>query len=65
MFVAMETKPLKVAILDLYEGQANEGMRCLRNILLEFSEQHNIEIERKENRRTIIEIRVFIPRFYS
>jgi homoserine O-succinyltransferase/O-acetyltransferase len=48
MFVAMETKPLKVAILDLYEGQANEGMRCLRNILLEFSEQHNIGIERKE-----------------
>src|SRR6185369_17253750 len=48
MFAAMETKTLKVAILDLYEGQANEGMRCLRNILLEFSEQHNVEIERKE-----------------
>ncbi len=48
MFADMETKALKVAILDLYEGQANEGMRCLRNILLEFSEQHNIEIERKE-----------------
>jgi GMP synthase-like glutamine amidotransferase len=48
MFVAMETKALKVAILDLYEGHANEGMRCLRNILLEFSEQNNIEIERKE-----------------
>lgn len=48
MFVAMETKALKVAILDLYEGQANEGMRCLRNILLEYSEQNNIEIERKE-----------------
>jgi len=48
MFAAMESKTLKCAILDLYEGQANEGMRCLRNILLEFSEQHNIEIERKE-----------------
>src|ERR1044071_5777230 len=48
MFASMETRPLKVAILDLYEGQANEGMRCLRNILLEFSEQHNIDIERKE-----------------
>ena len=53
MFVAMETKALKpdsyrVAILDLYEGHANEGMRCLRNILLEYSEQNNIKIEREE-----------------
>ena len=48
MFVAMETKALKVAILDLYEGHANEGMRCLRNILLEYSEQNNLEIERQE-----------------
>jgi GMP synthase-like glutamine amidotransferase len=48
MFVDMQRKKLRVAILDLYEGEANEGMRCLRNILLEFSQNHNIEIERKE-----------------
>jgi homoserine O-succinyltransferase len=48
MFVAMETKTLKVAILDLYEGEPNEGMRCLRNILLEYSEQNNLTIERNE-----------------
>jgi homoserine O-succinyltransferase len=46
MFVAMETdKKLKVAILDLYEGVPNEGMRCLRNILREFAEDNNIEVQ--------------------
>jgi homoserine O-succinyltransferase len=46
MFVAMETdKKLKVAILDLYEGVPNEGMRCLRNILSEFAEDNNIEVQ--------------------
>jgi len=46
MFVAMETdKRLKVAILDLYEGHPNEGMRCLKNILREFSEDNNIQLE--------------------
>jgi len=46
MFVAMETdKKLKVAILDLYEGHPNEGMRCLKNILREFSEDNNIQLE--------------------
>ena len=45
MFVAMETdKKLKVAILDLYEGHPNEGMRCLRNILKEFGEENNVQI---------------------
>jgi len=45
MFVAMETdKKLKVAILDLYEGKPNEGMRCLRNILKEFGEENNIQV---------------------
>lgn len=49
MFVAMEiAKKLKVAILDLYEGEPNQGMRCLRNILNEFSEDNNIQVEWKE-----------------
>jgi len=49
MFVTMETgKKLKVAILDLYEGHPNEGMRCLRNILREFSKENNIDIEWNE-----------------
>ena len=49
MFVAMETdKKLKVAILDLYEGEPNEGMRCLRNILREFGDDSNIDVQWNE-----------------
>jgi GMP synthase-like glutamine amidotransferase len=32
--------PLRVAILDLYEGQANQGMRCIREILGQWGEAH-------------------------
>lgn len=35
---------IRVAILDLYEGQPNEGMRCIRQILTDWSEFHNIEL---------------------
>lgn len=33
---------IRVAILDLYEGQANQGMRCLRQIIQDWSEFHNV-----------------------
>ncbi len=39
-----ELRQLKIAILDLYEGQANEGMRCVREILNQFSEINNIDL---------------------
>jgi homoserine O-succinyltransferase/O-acetyltransferase len=35
---------LRVAILDLYEGQANQGMRCIREILNQWSEFNSIEL---------------------
>ena len=38
----------KVAILDLYEGQANEGMRCIRAILAEWSIKNNTPIQLDE-----------------
>jgi len=45
MFVAMETaKKLRVAILDLYEGEPNQGMRCLREILKDYEEENNIHV---------------------
>lgn len=34
---------LRIAILDLYEGEANQGMRCIRQIINEWSEFHSIE----------------------
>lgn len=39
---------LRVAILDLYEGQPNQGMRCLREILDQFGKQNQVRLELKE-----------------
>jgi homoserine O-succinyltransferase/O-acetyltransferase len=37
-------KRIRVAILDLYEGKANEGMRCLREILNQFGEYNHLDL---------------------
>lgn len=34
---------IRIAILDLYEGQANQGMRCIRQIVSEWSEFHGVD----------------------
>ncbi|MEX0636245.1 MAG: GMP synthase [Ferruginibacter sp.] len=39
---------LRVAILDLYEGVENQGMRCIREILNQFGEFHHIDIQKDE-----------------
>lgn len=38
------SKKIKVAILDLNEGQPNQGMRCIREILNTYSETNNLEL---------------------
>lgn len=38
-------KTIRVAILDLYEGQDNQGMRCIREILNQYSEVNNIDLD--------------------
>ena len=38
-------KPLKVAILDLYNNVPNEGMRCIIKLINEFQKSEQIEIE--------------------
>ena len=43
-----DKKMVKVAILDLYEGVANQGMRCIREILNQYSEEHQLDIEVNE-----------------
>lgn len=50
MFAAMlnERKKIRVAILDLYEGEANQGMRCIREILSWYSEQNNLALSWNE-----------------
>lgn len=43
-----ENNTIRVAILDLYEGQANEGMRCIRTILADWSKANHQPIEIRE-----------------
>lgn len=38
----------KVAILDLYDGFENQGMRCIREILNQFAEINHIELIKQE-----------------
>jgi len=39
-----EKRSIRIAILDLYEGYANQGMRCIREILNQFSEENSVDI---------------------
>ncbi|MBX2933654.1 MAG: GMP synthase [Ferruginibacter sp.] len=39
-----EKKSIRIAILDLYEGLANQGMRCIREILNQFGENNHIDL---------------------
>ena len=39
-----EKKSVRVALLDLYEGFPNQGMRCIREILNQFGDAHNIDL---------------------
>ena len=43
-----EKPTLRVAILDLYEGFENQGMRCIREILNQFADFNNIELHKDE-----------------
>jgi GMP synthase-like glutamine amidotransferase len=40
----VEKKQFRIAILDLYEGVANQGMRCIREIINQFSDFNTLEI---------------------
>jgi len=39
------SQKVRVAILDLYEGQANEGMRCLRELLNQYGEMNGLDLD--------------------
>ena len=36
---------IRIAILDLYEGQPNQGMRCLRELIALWSKQHSVAVK--------------------
>jgi homoserine O-succinyltransferase/O-acetyltransferase len=46
-FVIMEgaNKLIRVAILDLYEGVENQGMRCIREILNQYAEVNQLDLQ--------------------
>lgn len=39
-----ERKNIRIAILDLYEGQANQGMRCIREILAQWAKSNGLSL---------------------
>jgi GMP synthase-like glutamine amidotransferase len=39
-----DVRKFKVAILDLYEGQPNQGMRCIREIVNQFGEINHLDL---------------------
>lgn len=43
-----EQKHIRIAILDLYEGQANQGMRCIRELLAQFGKEQELRISWEE-----------------
>jgi homoserine O-succinyltransferase len=59
-------RKIRVAILDLYEGIPNQGMRCLREILHQYGDQRALDITteefevRQENRLPGLDFDVYI-----
>jgi homoserine O-succinyltransferase/O-acetyltransferase len=44
----MPHQPIKIAILDLYERQPNEGMRCIKNLLNDYARLHQLNLQYDE-----------------
>jgi len=41
-------RKIRVAILDLYEGHPNQGMRCIRELLDQYRTEKGIDLEYNE-----------------
>lgn len=39
------TQNIRIAILDLYEGHENQGMRCIREIINQWSESNGLDVD--------------------
>lgn len=44
----IDKRQVRVAILDLYEGKPNQGMRCIRTILRDWAETANLDLHTDE-----------------
>ncbi len=36
---------IRIAVLDLYEGEPNEGMRCIRELIEQFTTHHQLDLQ--------------------
>jgi len=43
--MSMKGKQVRVAILDMYAGEANQGMRCLRQIINDWGKMHQLDLQ--------------------
>ena len=43
--VGTEKRLVRIAILDLYEGRPNQGMRCIREIIKEWASRQQLEVD--------------------
>lgn len=43
-----ETQQVRVAVLDLYEGKPNQGMRCIRTLLADWAAAQGLKLETRE-----------------
>ncbi|TDO27059.1 type 1 glutamine amidotransferase [Sediminibacterium goheungense] len=43
-----EQRKIRIAVLDLYEGQANQGMRCIREIIHDWCRERELDLFYKE-----------------
>ena len=46
--IYQQNQPLRVAVIDMYEGADNQGMRCIRELLNQFAEMFNRDLVRDE-----------------
>jgi GMP synthase-like glutamine amidotransferase len=46
--IGSETKPIRIAILDLNEGKPNQGMRCINQIITEWMVTSELDVQTQE-----------------
>ena len=46
--IGSEKRTVRIAVLDLYEGHANQGMRCIRQIVKDWAEQTDLDVRYRE-----------------
>ena len=46
--IGSEQRTIRIAILDLYEGHANQGMRCIRQIIKDWATSVELDIHTEE-----------------